>query len=72
MIHGDHDPQVPINQSHELHGCYKKLDLPAQLEVIHGGAHGGPQFYDETRINLVDEFLTMHLGRADSASGDGN
>lgn len=63
MIHGDADPQVPINQSHELHGRYQELCLPARLEVIHGGVHGGPQFYDETRINLVDEFLTKHLGR---------
>ena len=69
MIHGDADPQVPINQSHELHGRYKELCLPVRLEVIHGGAHGGPQFYDETRINLVDEFLTKHLGRA---GGDEN
>lgn len=72
MIHGDQDPQVPINQSHELHGRYKELELTALLEVIHGGAHGGPQFYDETRIDLVDQFLTKHLGRANRASGDQN
>ncbi len=61
MIHGDYDPQVPINQSHELHGRYKELGLAARLEVIHGGAHGGPQFYDQDRIELVDQFLTTHL-----------
>jgi acetyl esterase/lipase len=71
MIHGDYDPQVPINQSHELHGRYKELGLTAHLAVIHGGAHGGPQFYDQDRIELVDQFLTTHLDRADSASGDG-
>ncbi|MGZ0169782.1 MAG: alpha/beta hydrolase fold domain-containing protein [Planctomycetales bacterium] len=72
MIHGDYDPQVPINQSHELHGRYKDFELTARLEVIHGGAHGGPRFYDETRINLVEDFLTKHLDRVSSASGDGN
>ena len=72
MIHGDYDPQVPINQSHELHGRYKEVKLTSQLEVIHGGAHGGPRFYDETRINLVDDFLSKHLGKAGNVSRDKN
>ena len=62
MIHGDQDPQVPINQSHELHGRYKELGLTADLEVVHGGAHGGPQFYDANRIELVERFFAKHLG----------
>lgn len=62
MIHGDHDPQVPINQSHELHGRYKEIGIPVQLEVIHGGAHGGPGFYDDARIELVEQFFAKHLG----------
>jgi len=61
MIHGDQDPQVPINQSHELHGRYKDFGLPVRLEVIHGGAHGGTQFYDEDRIELVERFFAKHL-----------
>ena len=24
LVHGDQDPQMPINQSHELYGAYKK------------------------------------------------
>lgn len=65
LIHGDQDPQVPINQSHELHGRYKELGLAVQFEVVHGGAHGGPQFFDERRIELVKSFLEQHLCRAD-------
>ncbi|WP_298869376.1 alpha/beta hydrolase [uncultured Gimesia sp.] len=61
MIHGDQDPQVPINQSHELHGAYKKQNLDVTFEVIHGGAHGGPEFFDEKRIKLVELFLRKHL-----------
>jgi acetyl esterase/lipase len=61
MIHGDQDPQVPINQSHELHGRYKALGLDVQLEVVHGGAHGGPQFHDEARTRLVEQFFRRHL-----------
>ncbi|MGB7345424.1 MAG: alpha/beta hydrolase [Pirellulaceae bacterium] len=57
MIHGDQDPQVPINQSHELHGKYKSLNLDVTLEVVHGGAHGGKQFYDAKRQAIVKSFL---------------
>ncbi|MFT5091587.1 MAG: acetyl esterase/lipase [Porticoccaceae bacterium] len=61
IIHGDQDPQVPINQSHELHGHYKEFGLPVRLEVIHGGAHGGPKFYDDARIKLVERFFEKQL-----------
>ncbi|QDU50165.1 alpha/beta hydrolase [Gimesia panareensis] len=61
MIHGDQDPQVPINQSHELHGKYKQQGLDVTFEVIHGGAHGGPQFFDAKRMQLVEAFLRKHL-----------
>lgn len=72
MIHGDHDPQVPINQSHELHGRYKEFGIPVQLEVIHGGAHGGPAFYDDARIELVERFFAKHLGRDVGRQSTGN
>ena len=61
LIHGDQDPQMPINQAHELHGVYKSLGLPVQFEVIHGGAHGGDAFFDEERMALVDHFLRSRL-----------
>lgn len=61
LIHGDQDPQMPINQAHEIHGVYKQLSLPVQFEVIHGGAHGGKAFFDEERLALVDWFLKKHL-----------
>ena len=46
LIHGDQDPQMPINQAHEIHGVYNDLGLPVEFEVIHGGAHGGKAFFD--------------------------
>jgi len=61
MIHGDQDPQVPINQSHELHGAYKKQKLEVHFEVVHGGAHGGQAFFDEPRLRMVTEFFDRHL-----------
>ena len=63
MIHGDQDPQVPINQSHELEGAYQAAGSGerVQFEVIHGGQHGGEEFYDAERIHLITEFLTRVL-----------
>lgn len=55
--HGDQDPQMPINQAHEMAGAYKKLGLPITLEVIHGGAHGGKLFYTPDQMTEVAEFL---------------
>ncbi len=61
MIHGDQDPQVPINQSHELAGKYQQFARPCQFEVIHGGEHGGKSFYDDQRQALMKRFLATHL-----------
>ncbi len=63
MLHGDQDPQVPINQSHELHGAYKKAGIGAmaKLEVIYGGAHGGDHFFDAERMEQVADFLEAQL-----------
>ena len=61
LLHGDQDPQMPINQSHELYGAYKKAGAPAQFEVVHGGAHGGAVFYDPERLAIVKDFLRRHF-----------
>ena len=61
LIHGDQDPQMPINQSHELDGRYQELGLSTQLEVVHGAAHGGPEFYDERRFKILKEFLKTEV-----------
>ena len=61
ILHGDQDPQVPINQSHELHGAYKELGLIVHFEVVHGAAHGGPAFYDAERNELVRRFMEKAL-----------
>ncbi len=61
LIHGDQDPQMPINQSHELEGAYKLVQRRCQFEVIYHGAHGGPLFFDATRLELVEKFLRESL-----------
>jgi acetyl esterase/lipase len=61
LLHGDQDPQMPINQAHELHGVYKAHGLPVQFEVVHGAKHGTPEFFDAERTALVATFLKTHL-----------
>lgn len=61
LIHGDQDPQMPINQSHELEGAYRSVNRPVQFEVVHGGAHGGKTFYDADRMRIIHEFLEKHF-----------
>ena len=64
MIHGDQDPQVPINQSLELEGSYRNAGIGerARLSVIHGGEHGGEDFYDAERLEMVARFLKRAMG----------
>jgi acetyl esterase/lipase len=61
LLHGDQDPQMPVNQSLELQGKYEELGLPVDLEIVHASAHGGPAFYDGERTALVEKFLREHL-----------
>jgi acetyl esterase/lipase len=61
VIHGDQDPQVPINQSHELMGRYEEAQLLVQFEVVHGAGHSGDEFYDARRMAIVKAFLDKHL-----------
>ena len=63
LLHGDQDPQMPINQAHELQGAYERAGLDAKLIVLHGVGHGGAAFYDAERTNLVAAFLDEHLRR---------
>lgn len=63
LIHGDQDPQMPINQSHELEGAYKQVGSEVEFDVVHGGAHGGAIFYSPDKIRRVAEFLKKALAR---------
>ncbi len=57
LIHGDADPQMPFQQALELQQVYERAKLPVTLEVIAGGKHGGPEFFDEQRLALMTRFL---------------
>ncbi len=61
LSHGDQDPQMPINQAHELQGAYEALGLPVAFTVMHGSAHGGPAFTAPEELDRIDTFLREHL-----------
>ena len=63
LLHGDRDPQMPINQSHELVGAYAKVGLEAQFRVVHGAAHGGDAFYAPDNLRPVLAFLKRTVGK---------
>jgi acetyl esterase/lipase len=62
LLHGDQDPQMPINQSHELQGAYKKLGLDVDFDVLHGVAHGGDAFFTGEPLNRAVKFLHRTIG----------
>jgi len=63
LLHGDQDPQMPINQSHELEGAYEREGLEVDFIVVHGAAHGGNAFYSPANVERVAAFLGTHLRR---------
>jgi acetyl esterase/lipase len=63
LLHGDQDPQMPINQSHELEGIYKQYGLDVSFDVVHGAAHGGPAFYDGEHLENALVFLERTIGK---------
>ncbi len=65
LLHGDRDPQMPINQTHELEGKYEEFGLPVHFEVVHGGVHGGEGFYESDRTAKVRAFLDEYFKAAD-------
>lgn len=61
LFHGDRDPQMPINQSHQLEGAYEELGLDVTFDTVHGSAHGGPGFFDERHLPPAIAFLNRTI-----------
>ncbi len=58
LIHGDQDPQMPYQQSKDLHAACLKLEIPCELVTVKGGKHGGREFYQESLMTKVAGFLS--------------
>lgn len=61
LVHGDADPQMPPEQSRELAAAYAKVGVPVILEIIPGAVHGGAEFFDSTRFEIIRKFLSDSL-----------
>jgi dipeptidyl aminopeptidase/acylaminoacyl peptidase len=61
LIHGDADPQMPPQQSYEFARAYEALNLPVKYIRIPDAKHGGPEFFDETRVEIMRKFLDAQL-----------
>jgi acetyl esterase/lipase len=62
LLHGDQDAQMPINQSHELEGAYRKAGLPVEFYVLHGVGHDGGPFFRGEPVEKVVAFLKRTIG----------
>ena len=69
IFHGDKDQVVPLGQSEHVHKRYQESELESALHVIEGAGHGGPQFSDPTRYELVKQFLDRHIKQAGAEGG---
>lgn len=63
LLHGDQDPQMPINQSHELEGAYLQHGLDVHFDVVYGAAHGGSQFFEGDHLQNALDFLAATIGK---------
>lgn len=61
IMHGDEDPQVPLEQSTRLHEALTKAGVESTLEVLPGGGHGGPKFQTEEVKQTVRDFFRRTL-----------
>lgn len=63
LLHGDLDPQMPINQSLQMLGAYKAMGLDAGFDPVHGAVHGGPGFFDTEHLANALAFLDRTIGK---------
>jgi acetyl esterase/lipase len=63
LLHGDLDPQMPINQSLQMLGAYKAMGLDVGFDPVHGAVHGGPGFFDAEHLTNALYFLDRTIGK---------
>lgn len=61
LAHGNQDPQVPINQSIELHLKLQALQVTNELHFLNEMGHGGKDFSAADFVNLMDQFIKENL-----------
>lgn len=61
MFHGTKDRLVPFEQSLLLYDKMKQAGQDVTLYRVEGADHGGPAFWAQNVLDLVDEFLKEYL-----------
>jgi acetyl esterase/lipase len=61
ILHGDRDPQVPLEQSQRLHARLQELKVPSELRVVPGAGHGGKAFDAPEIRETIRAFLARTL-----------
>jgi len=61
IFHGTKDRTVNTRQSAVLYRHLIDCGKEAELYFVKGADHGGPEFWTDEILNLVDEFLQKHL-----------
>ncbi|MEY4641076.1 MAG: Lipase 2 [Pseudomonadota bacterium] len=63
LLHGDRDPQMPVNQSLQMLGAYEDKGLDVAFIPVHGAAHGGPLFNEPKYTAPALAFVERTLGK---------
>ena len=61
IFHGDKDQSVPLSQSERLDAAYKKAGAISEYHFMAGARHGGPHFYKQETVDIIDAFLRKYL-----------
>jgi dipeptidyl aminopeptidase/acylaminoacyl peptidase len=62
LIHGDHDTEVPTEQSLKMQEALRKANGQVEVLVIAGGDHGFKGEQDKQAWSAVTKFLSLRLG----------
>ncbi len=63
ILHGDADPQVPIDQSRRLHAALQRVGVSSELQELPGAGHGGKAFDTPALRATILSFLARTLPR---------
>ncbi len=63
IMHGSEDPGVPLAQSIRFHSALKEAAVDAELYVVEGAGHGGPEFKSPEVEGKVLAFFERTLKR---------
>jgi acetyl esterase/lipase len=61
IVHGNKDRLVPFGQSVLLHDALKNAGQPVTFFQLKGADHGGPSFWKEEILSIVDNFIRVNI-----------